>query len=145
MKRVDTVMRLDYDDIYNQVHRTSPKDWSVVFLWTSIFLSVTMISGTLMWNLGKGLRTESYLKEQSVQTCAQLHQPPARMTDARTTEPLEEACAEVVARRHARCLERTLALRDDLDTRRHEYMTCIMEQDVRRASLDPAEQSAASR
>ncbi len=132
-------MNLEHDEIFEEVRRYKPKDWSVIFLWGSLFVSATMITGTMMWNLGKSMRTESYLKEHSIQTCLELNRPPSQMSDESSKAPFEETCSQVVTQRHEDCLTRTEHIKDNLRQRRADYMMCIMEQQTRQASLHTSE------
>ena len=133
-------MNISNDDIYQEVRRRyKPRDWSVTFLWGSLFISLTMITGTLMWNLGKSMRVESYLKDHSIETCQALHRPPALMDNSEQSAGVFSSCERIVSQRHDRCLDRTKHLHEDLKQRRADYMTCIMEHDSQQAALTEKE------
>lgn len=135
-------MNLAHDEIFEEVRRYKPRDWSVAFLWGSLFVSITMITGTMMWNLGKSMRTESYLKEHSIQTCLELNRPPSQMSDDSTVTPFQETCSQIVTQRHEHCVARTQHITEDLRKRRADYMMCVMEQQTQQASLHNAEDAA---
>ena len=116
--------------------RKRDRDWSVIALWGSIFVSLTMIAATMMWNLGKSLRVHAYLEEHGVESpCVELNLAPGQPAEA-ADEPLQRGCTELIAERHDTCLEYTAHLREDLRERRSEYVTCVMAQSsVERAAL----------
>lgn len=125
------------DILHNaRARRRAPRDWSVIALWGSVFVSVTMITGTLMWNLGKSLRVESYLREHGVETCAELSAPPGTKKDD-VAQAIKQTCEAYVTARHERCLNETVHIDQDLRKRRSEYMTCVMSTSQERASLTP--------
>lgn len=132
-------MPLQHDEIFEEVRHYKARDWSIVFLWGSLFVSVTMITGTMMWNLGKSMRTESYLKEHSIQTCLELNRPPSQMSDDSSGTPFKESCAQIVTQRHEHCVVRTQHVTEDLRKRRADYMMCVMEQQTQQASLHNAD------
>lgn len=123
------------DILHNaRTRRRAPRDWSVIALWGSVFVSVTMITGTLMWNLGKTLRIESYLRDHGVETCSVLSAPPGTNKDD-VAQAIKETCEEYVTARHQLCLDETVHIDKDLRKRRSEYMTCVMSTSQERASL----------
>ncbi len=129
-------MPITNEDIFQEVRRYRPKDWTVTFLWISLFLSATMITGTLMWNLGKTMRVESYLQEHSVNTCLALHLPPAQMSKPQDSTPsTKQLCEHIVSQSHQRCFDRTEHLKNDLRTRRTDYMACVMELGSQQAAV----------
>lgn len=143
MPSANISMNIRNDDIYQEVRRRyKSRDWSVTFLWISLFLSLTMVTGTMMWNLGKSMRVESYLKDHSIETCQALHRPPALMDDSDQSASVLGSCERIVSQRHDRCLDRTQYLRENLKQRRADYMTCIMEHDFQQAALTEKDESA---
>ena len=110
-----------------------PRDWSVIILWLSILLSVSMVTATLMWNLGRSLKIASYLEKHGVETCVELHHPPGHKGDAEAS-PYQNVCLEITENF------------DDLRERRTEYMACVMADGMRLAaqSEPPSTTSAAS-
>lgn len=122
-------------EILQAARQPKPREWSALFLWGSILVSVTMITGTLMWNLGKVLRTEAYLREHGVQTCVELNLPPTRSADP-ASEALQASCELIVTQRHERCLSDTARYSlKQLRERREDYMMCVMEHDSHHAEL----------
>jgi hypothetical protein len=121
-----------------------PRDWSVIILWLSILLSVSMVTATLMWNLGRSLKIASYLEKHGVETCVELHHPPGHKGDAEAS-PYQNVCQQIVEKKHESCLEITENF-EDLRERRTEYMACVMADGMRLAaqSEPPSTTSAAS-
>lgn len=117
--------------------RKPRRDWSKIALAVSLFLSVTIVTSQFTWELGKSLRTASYLKEHAVQTCAELDTPPA--APVRASAAVTERCTTIVGGRHKACVELTEHLASDLRAQRAEYMTCVMEVGVMQASWGGAE------
>lgn len=112
----------------------TPRDWSKLTLWASLAISATMIMATIMWNVGKELRINSYLKEHGVKTCVQLHEPPGQQPE--DASPFSAECEQVVDNFHDTCLDTTQHVRHDLLERRSQYMACLMASQPRRAALD---------
>lgn len=112
---------------------TKEKDWSVVFLWTSLCLSAFIVAGTLVWNLGKSLRISQYLHDHGITTCVELHQPPG--SESPKGDPMREQCRAIVEERHDRCVQESHTSKQ-LASRRHEYVTCIMAGASASASLE---------
>ncbi|MEC9440952.1 MAG: hypothetical protein VYE40_07630 [Myxococcota bacterium] len=109
-----------------------PRDWSVIILWLSILVSVSMVTATLMWNLGRSLKIASYLKNHGVETCVGLHHPPGHKGDV-DASPFQNTCKEIVEKKHDTCLDITEDF-EDLRERRTEYMACLMTDGMRLAA-----------
>jgi len=108
-------------------------DWSVIVLWASLLISVSMITATLMWNLGRSIKIASYLKEQGVETCVALHHPPGHKGEA-SSSPYHDACEAIVEKKHDACIETTETYHDDFSKRRTEYMACVIIDGMRLAA-----------
>ena len=101
-------------------------DWSEMFLWSSLVLSATMLSGVLVWNVANAWRISWQLERHGVDKCVALHERAGQADPGARAQ-----CAALVERLHEQCMDEAVAGEDErfADTRK-DYMTCIMAADT---------------
>jgi hypothetical protein len=101
-------------------------DWSEMFLWSSLVLSATMLSGVLVWNVANAWRISWQLERHGVDTCVAL-----QARGGQAAPGAQARCAALVERLHEQCMDEAVAGEDERfsDTRK-DYMTCIMAADT---------------
>ncbi len=123
-------MRWSWDQNVRQM------DWSELFLWSSLVLSATMLSGVLVWNVANAWRISWQLERHGVKTCVSLHKRGAADTGA---EASRAQCEALVERLHDVCVDEAVQGNDErfADTRK-DYMTCIMAAEAGTVALTEA-------